>query len=546
LDPSHLFWVPASVHPEISPSDFRRFLHDHTSRAVREQEDMADSTGTSVSPTSPTGLASENPVEALKQRSTSIARRGSTLRKQYRPEMDGDNDSSIPTRRVGGQGPSRTISQHHAESNAAPQLSIEDLQKLERLAEEASRSSDPSELRSVLRRTMSLSIASSALDQVDALPADSDQDAPLIVPRPGQILRRAARTKIRKSSFSNDGVTSSNEGGSGSQRRRRGAAGASADNREREVTPGRKRTSDGSDTLEDGAENDPSLRAASYAPLMDGVQEPQSRDSYTSEDTQRTSVTSLADSEKSSASQALRVDETAHGLHEPITPTQSMMSGEYRSPVVPPLGSQGGYFGTSEHFQSNGNAPHDDAMPAIKSAQSTAIDDVSALHHQSLDKLQESTSAFESTRPAPSPPSVPAAPSPPSVPAAPLEIKAEPVVHRDQGVPSGSLPRRSETAPNLFNQTSNGRTSKEKKGGFGLQWLSNWAKDDDHSEKGSKKERKERKDRDREGSQTAVGVTATEKEKESSSFLGSLFGSERRKMNLPVTIITSTLLRQLR
>lgn len=46
-------------------------------------------------------------------------------------------------------------------STAGPQLTISDLQKLEQLAEEAAMSDDPSKLRSVLRRSLSLNVAPS-------------------------------------------------------------------------------------------------------------------------------------------------------------------------------------------------------------------------------------------------------------------------------------------------------------------------------------------------------------------------------------------------
>ena len=51
-----------------------------------------------------------------------------------------------------------------------PQLTISDLQKLEELAEEASKSDDPSKLRIVLRRSLSLNIAPSGASLLQCLP----------------------------------------------------------------------------------------------------------------------------------------------------------------------------------------------------------------------------------------------------------------------------------------------------------------------------------------------------------------------------------------
>lgn len=44
-------------------------------------------------------------------------------------------------------------------ANQGPQLTISDLQKLEELAEEASESDDPSKLRNILRRSLSLNVS---------------------------------------------------------------------------------------------------------------------------------------------------------------------------------------------------------------------------------------------------------------------------------------------------------------------------------------------------------------------------------------------------
>lgn len=162
-DPSHLFWVPASVHPEISPSHFREFLQEHASRAAKEHSPPGSASsgssgsysqfGVVGSPSPPLGASSAHPSTtppispiSLVPR-TSIARRGSTLRRQYRPDADAEDDDSIPSIRPPPLPRTR---------EGEPLLSINDLQRLEALAEEASKSIDESELRSVLRRTMSL------------------------------------------------------------------------------------------------------------------------------------------------------------------------------------------------------------------------------------------------------------------------------------------------------------------------------------------------------------------------------------------------------
>lgn len=129
-DPLHLFWVPAHLHPEIAPGEFRAFLKEHA-RAP-----------------------SDGSTPALSRSSSSSSRLGrktSMLSRQYKPrENDGveDEEHVVPIQRR----------KSAIYANSGPQLSISDLQKLEELAEEAANSDDPSKLRNVLRRSLSLNV----------------------------------------------------------------------------------------------------------------------------------------------------------------------------------------------------------------------------------------------------------------------------------------------------------------------------------------------------------------------------------------------------
>ncbi|KAH9921721.1 uncharacterized protein BXZ73DRAFT_51713 [Epithele typhae] len=170
-DPFSLFWVPASLHPELAPKEFKEFLKEH----ARSPPDGSP----------PTRSNSSASIGGL-------GRKRSMLSRQYKPSPHdgvGENEEEpvVPLRR------NRTSFLN------MPQLTISDLQKLEELAEEASTSDDSSKLRSMLRRSLSLSIAPSVIDQMDDLRDPGDEaDSPIIVPPPNQILRRSARTKIRK------------------------------------------------------------------------------------------------------------------------------------------------------------------------------------------------------------------------------------------------------------------------------------------------------------------------------------------------------------
>ncbi|KAG7093602.1 hypothetical protein E1B28_007268 [Marasmius oreades] len=177
-DPLHLFWVPASVHPEIAPAEFRAFLKEHARSPSPADGSYAPSRSSSLSSVS------------------GLGRKRSMLSRQYRPsENDGveKEENIVPLRR------NRSSIYH----NQGPQLTISDLQKLEQLAEEASQSDDPSKLRTMLRRSLSLNISPTALEKLDRVPDMADEaDAPIIIPPPNSIVRRSARTtKFRKPSL---------------------------------------------------------------------------------------------------------------------------------------------------------------------------------------------------------------------------------------------------------------------------------------------------------------------------------------------------------
>ncbi|KAJ7623279.1 hypothetical protein FB45DRAFT_925155 [Roridomyces roridus] len=199
-DPLHLFfWVPASVHPEIAPAEFRAFLKEH---ARNPQADDDDSNAPQRSPSS----ASITP--------SGLGRKKSMLSRQYQPsENDSSDESStvIPLRR-------NRSSIYSRNQNQGPQLTISDLQKLEELAEEASSSDDPAKLRNILRRSLSLNVSPFAA--LDLLDSGDEVDQPIVVAPPGQFLRRTARTRIRKPGLPGDG------GGHRFGERRRGPSGS--------------------------------------------------------------------------------------------------------------------------------------------------------------------------------------------------------------------------------------------------------------------------------------------------------------------------------
>lgn len=129
-DPLHLFWVPANMHPEIDPGQFRAFLKEHARTPTEATLGRSESLG-----------------------NASLGRKKSMLSRQYRPsENDGIEDERVVPLR-------RNRSSLYATSG--PQLTIKDLEKLDELVEEASQNPDPSKLRSVLRRSLSMNMSPS-------------------------------------------------------------------------------------------------------------------------------------------------------------------------------------------------------------------------------------------------------------------------------------------------------------------------------------------------------------------------------------------------
>jgi len=129
-DPFHLFWVPARLHPEIAPAEFRAFLKEHARTPPLDGSSTLSRSFTTSSP--------------------SLERKRSMLSRQYKPSEtdDVEEETIVPIRR------NPTVLAH-----TGPQLTISDLQRLEELAEEATKDGDPSKFRTVLRRSLSLNIS---------------------------------------------------------------------------------------------------------------------------------------------------------------------------------------------------------------------------------------------------------------------------------------------------------------------------------------------------------------------------------------------------
>jgi hypothetical protein len=139
---SELFWLPARLHPEIAPQEFRNFIRDQT-----------------------------RPENLLRRSGSQLGRRKSMLSRQYQPsdtdsEYPGtpfsDADSTPATTPPMSRRPSRAGS--FRRSTGLERLTLADLQKLETIARQAAEEGQTGEegeaqLKRLVRRSLSLNPA---------------------------------------------------------------------------------------------------------------------------------------------------------------------------------------------------------------------------------------------------------------------------------------------------------------------------------------------------------------------------------------------------
>ncbi|KAF8947565.1 hypothetical protein BGZ47_008710 [Haplosporangium gracile] len=172
-DPSHLFWVPFHMHPEIAPNAYNSWLHKHG----------VDSTGQST---------------FLAVRKLSVNRRRSVLSAEYNPELDDEDEEKAPTIKSLNpvQESNEGVQEYGTETNT-DFLSGVFSAPLEQMGE------PPLKAKTSLRR--SLSHTRNALSH--ASDESSIEEDLATVRRTGglqrsgpSLLRRSARTKIRRNS----------------------------------------------------------------------------------------------------------------------------------------------------------------------------------------------------------------------------------------------------------------------------------------------------------------------------------------------------------
>lgn len=161
------FWVPARLHPELAPSEFRAFLktHSHT-----DPDGVVDGVGEATGALAGTvghaggsgpGLARSPSWLARSGQGANgnLGRKRSMLSRQYQPKPNDGVESEPPplpfesarlTRSASGK--SSIYGGVHGDQG----VTLEELQKLENLVEGAGLDADPTQMRNLLRSSLSL------------------------------------------------------------------------------------------------------------------------------------------------------------------------------------------------------------------------------------------------------------------------------------------------------------------------------------------------------------------------------------------------------
>ncbi|KAF7356666.1 Zds-C domain-containing protein [Mycena venus] len=443
-DPFHLFWVPASLHPEIAPAEFRAFLKEHARNPPSDDD--------------------PNPLQRVPSSASNVSsglgRKKSMLSRQYQPSEKDDSadDTVVPLRR------NRSI--FSSNQNQGPQLTISDLQKLEELAEEASTSDDPSKLRNILRRSLSLNVSPLALDDTDL---GDEADQPIV--GAGKFLRRTPRTRIRKPNLPGDG------GGHRFGERRRGPSGRSA------TSPVLQRTSSDVSSSDHG-ESVESITPRARTTFSDEGPPPDRPDSFSEE--------------------VLIYDAYARDEEDDVPPP----------PTLPPVLITSSPPSTLTEFADvpppqPESPPREEAPPVPDPALLEALPPV--IHQPQPTRLLSPSPSdpYQQGQP----------PAPPSRTPSPSDF--EPVPSPDAYSPS-STPTNSPPASSFLSTSPSPRKEKDKKGLFGK-----WGGDKE-KEKSSKASKKERERAEKEKERREKERREKEQREKDSGFFGSLFGSKKK------------------
>lgn len=140
-----LFWVPAHLHPELAPGEFRAFLKQHTSGDPTSVD--PNESGEAALGRSPSWLARSSSL------SGGLGRKKSMLSRQYNPRAGDLVENEMPPVLA------RRGSSVYGRRNAEQEPTLQDLQTLEELVEGSGIGDDPEQMGALLRRTLSMNVS---------------------------------------------------------------------------------------------------------------------------------------------------------------------------------------------------------------------------------------------------------------------------------------------------------------------------------------------------------------------------------------------------
>ncbi|TAQ89349.1 hypothetical protein B7494_g2345 [Chlorociboria aeruginascens] len=165
-DPSRLFWVPARVHPELAPMEFKTFLENRVQSIKRRSGDQAS--------LSPDGIERGGSGGGLRRKKSMLSR-----------QIDNSGGRGAVGYKDGAEQLERKKS---LSTNQSPDLKIADLKELDALVR------DPS--RAMQKLSLDTGNRQEGLGQVP-----TEDDMPILPQAPGIGLRRSTRTTYRRGSL---------------------------------------------------------------------------------------------------------------------------------------------------------------------------------------------------------------------------------------------------------------------------------------------------------------------------------------------------------
>ncbi|KAE8453468.1 hypothetical protein EG329_010329 [Mollisiaceae sp. DMI_Dod_QoI] len=162
-DPSRLFWVPARVHPELAPMEFKTFLEKRVQSIKRRSGEQAN--------LSPDSLERSGSGSSLRRKKSMLSR-----------QIDNDGGRGAVGYKDGAEQLERKKS---LSTQQTPELKISDLKELESLVR------DPTKM-----QQLSLDTSNRVNGEVNA-----SEDMPILPQAPGIGLRRSTRTTYRRGSL---------------------------------------------------------------------------------------------------------------------------------------------------------------------------------------------------------------------------------------------------------------------------------------------------------------------------------------------------------